>query len=368
MHLPLIAVLLVAGIIVGIVFPGRLTDVFGAATLYVFLPALIFEGAWRLETPMMRRMWRPIALLAIPGVLCTAGIIALCVHYAGNLPWVPAFTLGAILSATDPVAVLAIFRRLRLPPLLTTIVESEALLNDAAAVVVYRAVLAAAALAATAGLWPIVWHAVLGTLLGIACGVAIAYLLALLLRQTTHPLAYAVLTMAAGYGAYFLANRYDWSGIFAVLAFAVVFRLIQSARMDAASALFVGRFWEGVAFVANAALFFLIGAALDLTRLGPALPIAGLTLAAVFLARFAIVYGLLHLARPRLHVAWMTVVRLAGIRGALSLALALAIPLTFADRELIVDATFVVVVVTVLVGSLTLAKRLGSTAYESHPG
>ena len=317
---------------------------------------------------MMRRMWRPIALLAIPGVLCTAGIIALCIHYGGNVSWISALLLGAILSATDPVAVLAIFRRLQLPPLLTTIVESEALLNDAAAVVVYRAVVAAVVLAATAGLAQIVWHALLGTALGIACGVAIAYLLALLLRRAMHPLAYAVFTMAAGYGSYFLANRYDWSGIFAVLAFAITFRLIQAARMSSATAVFVGRFWEGVAVIANAALFFLIGAALDLTRLGPALPIVGLTLAAVFLARFAIVYGLLQFASPRLHVAWMTVVRLAGIRGALSLALALAIPATFADRELIVDATFVVVIVTLLVGSLTLAKRLGSTAYESHPG
>ncbi|HET9392418.1 MAG TPA: cation:proton antiporter [Candidatus Rubrimentiphilum sp.] len=368
MQLPLIAVLLVAGIIVGVVFPGRLTDVFGAATLYVFLPALIFEGAWRLETPMMRRMWRPIALLAIPGVLCTAGIIAVCIHYLGGVSWVSALLLGAILSATDPVAVLAIFRRLQLPPLLTTIVESEALLNDAAAVVVYRAVLASAVAATAAALWHVAWDAVLGTVLGIGCGVVIAYLLALVLRRFPSPAAYAVLTMAGGYGSYFLANRYGWSGIFAVLVFAIALRLIQTRSLSAANAAFVGKFWEGIALVANAALFFLIGAALDLTQLGPAVPIALLTLAAVFLARFAIVYGLLHLARPRLHIAWMTVVRLAGIRGALSLALALAVPVAFADRELIVDATFVVVIVTLLVGSLTIARRLKSTVYESHPG
>ncbi len=358
MQLSFIAFLLVAGIIVGIVFPGRLTNVFGAATLYVFLPALIFEGAWRLETRTMRRMWSPIALLAVPGVFCTAGIIAVCVHYAGNVPWLSALLLGAILSATDPVAVLAIFRRLHLPRPLATIVESEALLNDAAAVVVYRAVLAAAALAAAAGLWQIAWQAVLGTVLGIACGAAIAYLSTLLLRQTTHPLAYAVLTMAAGYGSYYLANRYDWSGIFAVLAFGIVFRLLQLERINAACEQVVGRLWGIVALVANAVLFFLIGTALDLTRLGHALSLAALTVLAVLLARFAIVYGLLHLARPRLHVAWMTVVRMAGIRGALSLALALAIPLKFANRELIVDATFVVVIVTLLVGSLTLGRRM----------
>src|SRR5581483_3248633 len=87
MQLSIIAALLAAGMITGAIFPGRLTSVFGAATLYVFLPALIFEGAWRLDSVTMRRMWGPIAMLAVPGVFCTAGIIAVCVHYGGGVPW-----------------------------------------------------------------------------------------------------------------------------------------------------------------------------------------------------------------------------------------------------------------------------------------
>lgn len=357
MQLRLIAGLVIAGIIVGIAFPGRLTDVFGVATLYVFLPALIFEGARRLHPPTMRRAWAAITLLAVPGVLGTAAIIAMCVHYVGHLPWISALLLGAILSATDPVAVLAIFRRLRLPDTLTTIVESEALLNDAAAVVLYRAVLATAVLA-TASLWQVTFHAMLGTMLGIVCGVAVAAIARVLLSRASHPLVYGIVTLTFAYGSYYLAGHFDWSGIFAVLTFGIAVRLFQDRRVEAAHWQSVGQLWEGVGLIANGSLFFLIGAALDLTRLGPALPIALLTIAAVFLARFATVYGLLHLVRPRLHIAWMTVVRMAGIRGALSLALALALPLALADRELIVDATFIVVVITLVLGSLTLDRRM----------
>jgi CPA1 family monovalent cation:H+ antiporter len=358
MQLGFIAALLIAGVVAGVIFPGRLTGVFGAATLYVFLPALIYEGAWRLESRTMGRMWGPILMLAVPGVVCTAAIVAVCVHYLGSVGWIPALLIGAILSATDPVAVLAIFRRLRLPHSLVTIVESEALLNDAVAVVIYRGVVAAAALTAAAGLWQVTWQAALGAISGIACGLAIAAASALVLGQNRQFIAYGVVTLAGAYGSYYLATRFDWSGIFAVLAFGVLLRLLQQRRLDAACSESVGRFWEGIALVANAVLFFLIGSAIDITQIGRALPIALLTAAIVLATRFAIVHGLLEFARPRLHLAWLTVVRMAGIRGALSLALALAIPLGTAGRELVVNITFVVVVLTLLVGLLTLERRV----------
>jgi len=358
MQLRYIAALLIAGITAGVIFPGRFTGVFGAATLYVFLPALVYEGAWRLEPRTMGRMWGPIAMLAVPGVICTAGIIAVCVHYAGNVGWISALLLGAILSATDPVAVMAIFRRLRLPHSLLTIVESEALLNDAVAVVVYRGVAAAAALAAAGSLWQVTGHASLGAILGIVSGAATGALAALLLGRSRQFIAYGVVTLAGAYGSYYLATRFDWSGIFAVLAFGLVLRWLQQRRLDEACSEAVGRFWEGIALVANAALFFLIGSAIDVTQIGRALPVSLLTAAIVLASRFAIVHGLLEFARPRLHIAWLTVVRMAGIRGALSLALALAIPRDIPGRELVVDVTFVVVVLTLLVGLLTLERRV----------
>src|ERR1700722_15055518 len=98
-----IAVLLLAGIAVGIVFPGRLTNLFGDATLYVFLPALLFEGSWQLNSAVMRKTWKPIATLAIPGVLVTAAIVIVFARYGAGMPWPSALLLSAILCATDPV-------------------------------------------------------------------------------------------------------------------------------------------------------------------------------------------------------------------------------------------------------------------------
>ncbi len=359
MNLRYIALLLLAGIAVGIAMPGRLTAVFGAATLYVFLPALIFEGAWHLDVHLVRRAWRPIALLAVPGVAITAGIIAVCVHYVGNFAWEAALILGAILSATDPVAVVTIFRRVRVPRRLATIVESESLLNDAVAVVLYRAILAAVVVGAgVGGTWHAAAQAGLGVLIGACLGAALAYAAAFALRQAVTTAIQSAATLVGAYGSYILAERFGWSGIFAVLTFGIVLRELERHRVSVASAGGVERFWNAIALAANLVLFFLIGAALDFARLLHSLPAAGITLAAVLLARAVVAYGLLRLARAYLRPYWMTVVRMAGIRGALSLALALATPAAVAQRSAIVDATFAVVVVTILAGTLTLTWRV----------
>jgi CPA1 family monovalent cation:H+ antiporter len=342
-----IAALLVVGIAVGVAFPGRLTALFGQATLYVFLPALIFEAAWHLDFHLMRRASVPISLLAVPGVALTAGVIAVCVHFVGGFRWSAALLLGAILSATDPVAVVALFRRLPVPRELATIVESESLLNDAVAVVLYRAVLSGA-----------VFSAALGVLAGVAIGAALAYAAAFLLRRSIALPVQIFATFAGAYGGYYVADHFGWSGIFAVLTFGIVLRELERHRISVASAQGVEQFWDVAALVANLVLFFLIGAALSLSGLARVLPAAGVTLGAVLLARMLLSYGLLSLARATLKRWWRSVVGMAGIRGALSLALALATPAAIAQRSLLINATFAVVVVTILAGALLLKPRL----------
>lgn len=360
------AVLLGLGMVAGIALPGRLTALFGAATLYLFLPALIFEGAWNLDFHLMRRAWKPIALLAAPGVVLTAGLVAACVHYFGAFTWSAALVLGAILSATDPVAVVALFRRLPVPRALATIVESESLLNDAFAVVVYRAIVSAILVGSGAAqLERVVGFAVLGVVAGIAIGVTLAYLAAFALRDAVSATVQSAATLIGAYGAYFLADHFKFSGIFAVIAFGIALRELERHRVSVESAEGVAQFWEIASAAANVLLFFLIGAALDLTRLLHALPAAGITVAAVLLARVALAYGLLSIVRRHLKPFWRTVVRMAGIRGALSLALALATPAGIPQRGLIVDATFAVVVVTILIGSLTLSRRLARLPLET---
>lgn len=360
-----IAALLIAGIAVGIGFPGRFTQLFGATTLYVFLPALIFEGAWNLDAHLMRRAWAPIALLAIPGVALTAGVIAACAHFIGTFSWGSALVLGAILSATDPVAVIALFRRLPVPRQLATIVESESLLNDAVAVVLYRAITAAFVVSSgISGTLRAAEQAGLGVVLGIAVGGALAYLAAFALRRQIAAPVQSAATFCGAYGAYVVTEHFGWSGIFAVLTFGIVLRELERHRISVASAEGVAKFWDAIALAANAVLFFLIGAALDTTQLLHVLPAAGITLGAVLLARFLLAYGLLSIVRARLKPLWRTVVRMAGVRGALSLALALATPAAIGQRNLIINATFAVVLVTILVATLTLPRRLGRLELE----
>jgi len=353
-----IAALLVMGLLVGILHPGMLTDTFRTATFFVFLPALIFEGAWNLDFRLMRRAWQPIVLLAVPGVAITAALIALILHRMGGVSPAIALLTGAVLSATDPVAVVAIFRRLAVPRAPATIVESEALLNDAIAVALYRAVLVSILAGVTAAhIGRIALAALTGALEAIALGAICGLLTALLLRRSTGATVQTAATFIAAYGVYFFAEYFRWSGIFAVIACAIAMRETERNAISLGVAQGVERVWHGAATVANVSLFFLIGTVVDVTHLWQERNLMLWALVAVLLARVVVSYGLLALV-PRMRRSWMTLVRLAGVRGALSLALAFAVPASIGGRQQVIDATFIVVVVTVLLSAIMIERQV----------
>lgn len=355
-----IAALVVAGLIAGEVKPGYFGPLFAFATFHVFLPAIIFEAAWQLDLRTMLQGWRSIVLLAVPGVLITAAIVAASVHVFGGLQLGASLVLGAVLSATDPVAVTAIFRRLQVPELLSTIVESESLLNDAIAVVLYREVIAVASVAAVGGMTiaALAGQAVLGSLLGVVAGAAIGYVAALAMRARVPAVVQILLTFAAAYLAYGAVDAAGGSGIFATIACAMTMRELERRRASVQAAAGVERAWSVAATFSNAVLFFLIGAAVEVVHLWNLRAILGWTILGVLIARALLAYGLLQLA-PAMLRSWMTVVRMAGVRGAVSLALALGVPASLPGANVITDATFGVVIVTILIGSLTYGRRIG---------
>ncbi|MEO6914212.1 MAG: sodium:proton antiporter [Candidatus Baltobacteraceae bacterium] len=353
-----IVALLIAGVITGLFQPYVLGGFFSQLTLYLFLPALLFEAAWNLDGRVMLREWKPIALLAVPGVVLTALIVGVAAHLAG-LPWTVAFLLGAILSATDPIAVVAIFKQLDVPKALATIVQSESLLNDAMAVVLYRVLLAAVLIGVTvAGSERLIETAVLGAFAGIALGAVIGWLFSLLLRERFGVVLPILASVAGAYGSYYIADHFNFSGIFATLACGIALRQFGSCGLGDAGVVRVEQLWDRVAAAANAVLFFLIGAASVLTHLFQSPLVIAATLAGIALARGVLAYGLLSLARPWLSWGWMHVVRVAGVRGALSLALAIALPTYLPDRAAIVDAVFAVVLVTILVSALRIERTV----------
>jgi monovalent cation:H+ antiporter, CPA1 family len=344
------------GIGYGFIEPGRFTYAFGQATLYVFLPALLFEAAWNLSYVVIRRNWIAIAMLAGPGVILTALIVAAALALVG-VPFGPAMLTGAILSATDPIAVVAVFRRLKVPATLATIVESESLFNDAVAVALYRAVLAALGLgAATFGACvTVALGAVASAAGGVILGVTLAFAVARALRNNANAAMQIAATIACAYGAYFAADALKLSGIFATIACGIALRYFERRWVTLRLAADVTGFWDVAALLANGMVFFLVGAALEIGRVThePLFTIA--CVAGVVAARFAISWLMLPFPYPR---QWLGVVAAAGIRGALSLALALAVPAGIAHREIIIDATFAVALLTLAAGSLTVVPMV----------
>jgi CPA1 family monovalent cation:H+ antiporter len=351
-----ILVVVALGIGYGLIDPGRFAYALGHATLYVFLPPLLFEAAWNLNYRAVARQRMPIAALAGPGVLLTALIVAGALAIV-RVPLGPALLAGAILSATDPIAVVAVFRQLPVPRTLATIVECESLFNDAVAVAIYRGVLVVLATGvASAGAITLVAAETLGAALGgVLLGIAIAYVAAGLLRGGRHARFQIAATLAGAYGAYFAADHLALSGIFATIAFGMAFRYLERSWITLRLAEDVGRFWDVAAVLANAMVFFMLGAALQLGRVfaEPAFTVA--CLAAIAVARIVVAGFLLVGPYPR---EWVEVVRVAGIRGGLSLALALSIPTAMPYRDAIIDATFAVVLATLAAASLTIVPAV----------
>jgi monovalent cation:H+ antiporter, CPA1 family len=354
------------GVAYGLIEPERFAYALGHATLYVFLPALLFEAAWNLNYRSIVRQWLPIAALAGPGVLLTAMLVAGALSIV-RVPIGPALLAGAILSATDPIAVVAVFRRLKVPRTLTTIVECESLFNDAVAVVLYRGVLAAIVLgtASAAAITLVALDTLLAAAGGVLLGVLLAFGVARALRGTRGAQIQIAATILCAYGAYFAADYLRLSGILATIAFGIALRYYERAWLSLTIAEDVNRFWDVAALAANVLVFFMVGAALQIGRVAAAPAFTIACLAAIAVARIVVAGFLLLGPYPR---EWVDVVRVAGMRGALCMALALAIPASIPYREAIVDATFAVSLATLAVSSFALVPVVRRAALERRRG
>lgn len=340
--------------------------------LDVFVPALLFEGAWSLNIAELRRVWVPVALLVGPGLLLTLGVCALVLHWAAGLSWSAAILLGAILTPTDPVAVLALFRELGVGGRLRNIIEGESLLNDGVASAIYLVVLALAERVAQgqtlsaldiggALVLGFVELALGGAVLGLAVGISMGWGL----RWIDDPFVETTATLVATYGVYLLAERLGFSGIVAVVVLGLTVGVWgRNIGMSQRTVEAVDGFWSQIAFMANALLFLLIGAQLAVADFigGPdtrsLLAVAGWAILAVLGGRALAIYGLRPVVRwlrvPSAGRRAPPVLLWAGLRGALSLALVLALPLDFPERALLVAGTYAVVLFTLLVQGLSL--------------
>lgn len=348
------AVLLVgAGIVAGTVWHVQPPFSFGPAVFFVFLPPLIFEAAWNVHLEELRRTWRQIVALAIPGTIVVAFAIALGITALGALPFGAALLYGAMVAATDPVAVIAVFRKFPVPARLKTIVEAESIANDGVAIVLYTSALTLA-LGGTVNWYEAAGRGVLDIAGGIVVGASLAVLAWLALRLTEAAEYEVTMTVALAYVAYLAADRLMFSGIFACAASGVVLRALERrpgiviANVDDAD-----RFWNATAYIANAVVFIATGLLIDLPRITHEPFTIGIAIVIVLISRAFIVTVVLRGRRHRLTAF------LAGMRGALPLALALSLPTSLPHRAEILDAVFATVFVTLVLQGILLEPVIG---------
>jgi len=332
----------------------------------VLLPGLVFEAAYRLDGDELRRTFGGVALLAVPGVLVTAAVVAFVLNAATGLPANEAFLVGAIVSATDPVAVVSTMRRLDAPRRLVTLVDAESLFNDGTAALAF-----VIALAALGSQPPTLADGAIRFAVGLVASVAIGALSGLLisrvLKTTSDHLIELTLTVLAAYGTYLVADLLGASGIIASVVAGIVVgtygrRVGLSVRAQEA----IDVVWEFLAFVLTGAAFLLIGIAIPLDALAAAAISIAWGVLAVLVGRAIVVYGLLggaaRLERrigliPSLPLSWLHVINWIGLRGAVATALALAIPDGTPDRELLQGIAFGIVLFTLVVQGTT-AERM----------
>ena len=291
--------------------------------LYLLVPPLVFEAAFHIRMDDLRRDFWLILLLAVPGVIVTMLVVGGIVHFGTGMLIKTAMVFGALIAATDPVAVVALFRRLGVPRRLQVLLEGESLFNDGTAIVMFNLVVDIALVGKfdmTATITSFLTVAGGGTLIGIILGV----LASQIIRRIDDPLVETTLTTVLAFGSYVLAEVFNVSGVLAVVAAGIVNGNVGPRGMSPTTRVVVFNFWEYAAFVANSFVFLLIGLAIDLEILGQNFLYILVAIFAVLLARGISIYGFSLFGRD-IPGKWKHILYWGGLRGAIALALALTL-------------------------------------------
>jgi len=338
--------------------------------LLILLPPLLYAAAFFSSLRDLQRNLRPISLLSIGLVLFTTIGVAAMAHQLIGMAWEPAFVLGAIVSPTDPVAATAIGRRVGAPGRVITIIEGESLVNDSTALIAYKFAVAAA-VTGSFSLLDATGRFLLNASAGIAIGVAVGWVVAHVRRRIEDPPTEITLSILTPFFAYLPAEAAGVSAVLAAVTAGIWLGWRSPQLISPTTRLQTFAVWEVLQFLLNATLFMLVGLALpdvlhnlDSQSAGQVARDAGLIVAAVVALRFLWVFPAAWLPRwliPRVRRndpmppwQWLVLVAWNGMRGAVSLAAALALPSGVPDRDLIVFLTYAVIAGTLLVQGLSL--------------
>jgi len=364
-RLPYTIALVLVGLALGAVGEFTPFELSTDLILFIFLPPLLFEGCLKMDLALLVRNWRRVLLLAFPGTLVSTLLLGFGSYWAFRwlglpLPLEVALLLGVMLSPTDPISVLAIFKEHGVSHELSVLVEGESLFNDGIGVVLFLIAVDVATghpVTVSEALIEFTREVAGGAIVGFAFG----YLTHRILGRIDDHLIEVVMSLVLAYGVYLFADRFAMSGVIAVVVagliignYGVMFSMSPSTRVSLA------HFWDAASFIANSLLFLLIGLELEIDRL---LGFAGAILAAYALmlaVRALVVRGAFGVDRllggVRLPRGWVTVVDWGGVRGSIPIALVLGIPaagaITPGLRAELIAVVFGAVLLSLLVQGL----------------
>ncbi len=377
LRLPYTVGLVVAGTLLAWLLGARGAALTKDLVFLVLLPPLVFEAAFHLHWPELKRYWLPVAVLATVGVGICAVVVAGVAVLIGGWAWAPALLFGILVSPTDPVAVIATFKELGLRGRLQILVEAESLFNDGTAAALFT--IAVVAVTSTPpGPWSAAGQLLLTVAGGIGCGIAVGAVMLLLGSQSEDTLVHTTCTTVAAYGSFLMAESVHVSGVLAALSAGILMgnsRFLAGLSPGGRAAL--EAFWDYAAFIANAVVFLLMGMRLANQGFGEHVAVAAAAIAAALLGRAATVYGCCAFFRrpdTAVPLAEQHILFWGGLRGALGVALALGLPETTPHRSAIEFLVFAIAGFSILVQGLTitpLLRRLGLVgrdhAAAAHP-
>ena len=340
----------------------------------VLLPPLIFEAALQIRWRELRADAGVISAMATVGIVLAAALVATGLHLLAGWPWAIAVPLALLISATDPVSVIATFKEAGVTGRLRLLVESESLLNDGTVAVLYAVALAAMAGGAVHPLAVVgqFFYTVVGAVL---IGGLVAGAVLLLVGPADDHLIEVTLSTLAAFGSFLLAERVGCSGVLATMTAGIL--IGNTHRLGAFTERgreALSHFWEYIGFVANSTIFLLIGVSLVGQHLTTVLAVGLLTIGLTIAGRALAVYGCCAVfarTRQRVDGRLQHLLVWGGLRGALALALALSLPDDVPERDTAISVTFAVVAFSVLVQGMTmtpLLRLLGELGPRNRPG
>ena len=365
-YVPESIALVIVGALAGALAPAARSLISADLVLLVFVPGLVFDAAFDLDWRVARTLLPALIGLAVPGVLISAAAVTVGLNALAGIPFGLAFVIGAITSATDPVAVVSILTRLRMPATLRTLIEGESLLNDGTGLVLVALAVTAVSrgldvsTSAAEFVVTIVASIALGAAAGIAGAVAV--------RVARHPAVAFGISVPLAYATYAITAAVGLSGVLAtVMTAAVLGNLLRRGWADTVLAHQLDRSWAVIALVLSALTFLSIGISVDLPSLGASAAAIAVGVLAVVGARAICVYvPAAVLGAPR---GWALVTFWSGLRGAIAFAAALALPASLAQRSELQTVSFGIVLVTLVffgtTAPLVIRRALGGATVES---